>query len=418
MSRSLRGLNAGELIAAIKALPNPYAAQAAQRQASAPQPARQAAPQQPNLNQFLGANSTSGVLGANAFNRAIESGLSEQQVRNLAAQQGLSIGAGVQSNSRPAVQQPVQTNSLNQFLGANSTAGTIGASAFNRALASGLTDQQIRSQAAAQGLSIGAGVPMAQAVAAEQVSKFNKDKGLAFNLKAAGNTLSAGELQRLQKITGQSQDKILEKAVQKGLSIGSKVINQYQSDTTFPKVSFDSPKGGTIVFDPLSKNPILKQIRDAGKVDKGSKVFIGSKGSTATVLPRNSTPSGSNPRTTRPVQAEAPVTLPETLPITEMMPLQQEAFNFDDFLNQLAGPMDEPAMPSMPQLESFENISSDFDINDPLQFASLGQSYLTEAIRAARRRAQTRRDYMRNMMMMSMMQGMNPLSIGGGLNVG
>lgn len=384
-------------------------------QAAAPQAAPQVAPQQPNLSQFLGINSTAGVLGANAFDRAVASGLSAQQVRNLAAQQGLSIGAGVGGVNTPA---PQQTNSLSQFLGANSTAGTLGANAFNRALASGLTDQQIRSQAAAQGLSIGAGVPMAQAVAAEQVSKFNKDKGLAFNLKAAGNTLSAGELQRLQKITGQSQDKILEKAVQKGLSIGSKVINQYQSDTTFPKVSFDSPKGGTIVFDPLSKNPILRQIRDAGKVDKGSKVFIGSKGSTATVLPRNSTPSGSNPRDKRTPQAEAPVTLPEALPITEMMPLQQEAFNFDDFLNQLAGPMDEPAMPSMPQLESFEDISSDFDINDPLQFASLGQSYLTDAIRAARRRAQTRRDYMRNMMMMSMMQGMNPLSIGGGLNVG
>ena len=384
------------------------------KQAVPPPAASQQQQQQPNLSQFLGINSTAGVLGANAFDRAVASGLSAQQVRNLAAQQGLSIGAGVGSVNTPA---PQQTNSLSQFLGANSTAGTLGANAFNRALASGLTDQQIRSQAAEQGLSIGAGVPMAQAVAAEQVSKFNKDKGLGFNLKAAGNTLSAGELQRLQKITGQSQDKILEKAVQKGLSIGSKVINQYQSDTTFPKVSFDSPKGGTIVFDPLSNNPILRQIRDAGKVDKGSKVFIGSKGSTATVLPRNSTPSGSNPRTTRPVQAEAPVTLPETLPITQMMPMQQETFNFDDFLNQLATPTEQLAEPSFPGLESFEDVSSEFDINDPLQFASLGQSYLTEAIRAARGRAQTRRDYMRNMMMMSMMQGMNPLSIGGGVNV-
>jgi hypothetical protein len=166
-----------------------------------------------------------------------------------------------------------------------------------------------------------------------------------------------------------------------------------------------------IAFDFLRGNPILQQIRDAPKLDKGSKLSVSSKGSTATVLPRT---IATQPNNRMKSQVSAPV--PEVVPTAEQA--MTPTSGIEDFLNQLAGQSEEPMASAMPALEGFEDVSSDFDIKDPLQFASLGQSYLTDAIRAARRRAQSRRDYMRTMMMMAMMPNMSPLGIGGGLNVG
>jgi hypothetical protein len=378
------------------------------------------APQQ-NLNQFLGANATQGSLGAQAVNRALESGLTAEQIRNQAAAQGLNIGAGAlqQLQINPA---PQNANSLAAFLGGNSTPGVLGAQAFNRAIQSGLTPQQIQSQAAAQGLTIGANAQQAANAPATVAPKFDKNAGFGQNVLAAGNTLSQKELQRISRVTGKSQDQVLEKAVQKGLSIGSKVVNQYTAENSLlPEAArFVTQKGQEINYDPFSGNPILQKINNSPKLDKGSKLFISSKGSTSTVLPRGPVTGTQPNRNTRPVSNEPamPTGSPTGTAAPNMTPAGQGQMNVQDFLDQLMTSMEEPAMAAMPTLESFEDVSSEFDINDPLQFAALGQSYLTDAIRAARRRAQTRRDYMRNMMMMSMMQGMSPLSIGGGLNVG
>lgn len=101
-----------------------------------------------------------------------------------------------------------------------------------------------------------------------------------------------------------------------------------------------------------------------------------------------------------------------------MSPTGQGQMSMQDVIDALTTPMDEPAMAAMPALEPFQDVSSEFDIKDPLQFAALGQSYLTDAIRAARRRSQARREYMRDMMMSGLIPMMSPLSIGGGLNVG
>ena len=386
----------------------------------APAPAAPAPQQQVNLSQFLGSNSSAGTLGANAFNRAIQSGLSDSQVRNLAAAQGLSIGSAV----RPAAAAP-QTTGLSQFLGTNSAANTLGLQAFNRAVQSGLTPQQIQSQAAAQGLSFGQGVQdqFNEAAAVQPQSKFSKDLSIGKNLKAAGQTLSQKELQKIANKTGLSQDKVLEKAVQKGLSIGSKVVNQYASDTKFlPGPVTVMVKGREVTFDPFKDNPILGQIANAkkNKLDKGTKLFIGSEGSTATVLPRGVETRKPADRPVRTTPVIPQMTMEASAPAQVMNQVAPAEMGLDNFMEQLLGATEEPIqMAEMPALESFEDVSSEFDINDPLQFASLGQSYLTDAIRAARRRTQSRRDYMRNMMMMAgIMPDMNQLAIGGGLNVG
>lgn len=375
------------------------------------------APQQIDLNQFLGANSAQGTLGAQAVSRALDSGLTAQQIRNQAAAQGLSIGSGALQQLQINPAAPTNgANSLSAFLGSNSTPGVLGAQAFNRALESGLTAQQIQNQAAAQGLTIGANAQQIANVPAMMESKFDRTLGLGKNLDAAGNTLSQKELQRIARVTGKSQDKVLEKAVQKGLSIGSKVVNQYKPEDTLLPEAFRglTTKGQEILFDPLSGRPILQKINNSPKLDKGSKLFISSKGSTSTVLPRG--PMSTGTRTARP-QAAEPVTQ-TTGSETGTETANTGEMNVADFLNQLADSMDQTEMAATPSLEPFENVSSDFDIKDPLQFAALGQSYLTDAIRAARRRTQTRREYMRDMMMSGLIPMMNPLSIGGGLNVG
>lgn len=382
--------------------------------APAPTPAPRPVQQQANLSQFLGANATPGVLGASAFNRALQSGLSDAQIRSQAAAQGLSIGGGV-----------AQPSGLNQFLGANSAAGTLGIQAFNRAVQSGLTPQQIQSQASAQGLNFGPGVAQQfnQPAAVQNNKKFSKNQSLGKNLKAAGNTLSQSELNKLAKISGKTKDQILRKAVQKGLSIGSKVVNQYQSDSKFfPDVITGTVKGREVTFDPFRNDPILAAINNArkDKLKKGSKLFIGTQSGAGTVLPRNQTISGGG----RPNNMAQPMPTVDPQPtFTQQPAVTQQLGNQDlgvqDFLDQLLDNTEPLQEASLPALEGFDTVSSDFDINDPLQFASLGQSYLTDAILAARRRQQSRRDYMRNMMMMAgFMPGMSNLSIGGGVNVG
>jgi hypothetical protein len=111
------------------------------------------------------------------------------------------------------------------------------------------------------------------------------------NLRAAGagsGVLSEKELLKISKISkGKNPERVLEKAVGKGLMIGSKVVNQYQ------KGKYDT-KGLSTARMALPEfalaagkdSQILRQIRNAGKQDKGSALFIGSKGSTATTLPR------------------------------------------------------------------------------------------------------------------------------------
>lgn len=374
-----------------------------------------------NLAQFAGTNSTPGVLGAQAISRALSSGLTAQQIQNQAASQGLSIANNAQQQLKAVPAQPVQNAvQLSQFLGTNSTPGVLGAQAFNRAVESGLTPDQVKSLASTQGLSIGTAAQAMNPVTEMNTPKFDKNISLGQNLKAAGDTLSEKELNRLAKITGKSEEKILEKAVEKGLSIGSKVVNQFSAQNSILPEAFQgvTTKGQVINFDPFLQSPILQKINNAPKLDKGSKLFIGSSGSTSTVLPRGPMSTGERVRTPAQTQdvvqnntLSAPAAPAQAPAITGDMAV-------DNFLNQLAQTAEEPMMAAMPPLESFEDVSSAVDIKDPLQFASLGQSYLTEAIRAARRRSQSRRDYMRDLMMSGLMPNINRLMIGGGVNVG
>ena len=67
----------------------------------------------------------------------------------------------------------------------------------------------------------------------------------------------------------------------------------------------------------------------------------------------------------------------------------------------------------------FEQLSSQFDMMDPLQLAQLGQAYGGDAIRARQRARRTRGDYRRGLpsMLGSVAPALASMGIGGGLTL-
>lgn len=120
---------------------------------------------------------------------------------------------------------------------------------------------------------------------------------------SANGNLGQREFQGILDAGGNA-NRILERAVaNKGLTIASGVVNAYNSSK--------NPYGINKYKDIFTGvNPIIQQIRDAGRLDPKSALFIGSRGSTATVLPKNLT--GGMGGTKSPVTAPEQPTTNET----------------------------------------------------------------------------------------------------------
>jgi len=133
-----------------------------------------------SLTGYTGGESTPGAIGYEALSAARQSGLSNDAIQSLAKQQGLKFGekaaqslglstADVYQAPAPAPQawsgsaasNYNPSGSLNQYVapsqpgGGGGTAGAMGAAAVGRAMAAGLSANEIRQQAAAQGLTFG-----------------------------------------------------------------------------------------------------------------------------------------------------------------------------------------------------------------------------------------------------------------------
>ena len=117
-----------------------------------------------DLSQYQGPGATSGTIGLTALSGARSAGLSDELIKDLAKQQGLNFGEGAASQLGIQQARPAATSgggggspsNLSGFIGAAGNAGTLGLEAVNRARAQGISDAQIRQQAAAQGLGFGA----------------------------------------------------------------------------------------------------------------------------------------------------------------------------------------------------------------------------------------------------------------------
>jgi len=119
-----------------------------------------------DLSQYQGSGATSGTIGLTALSGARRAGLSDELIKDLAKQQGLNFGEGAASQlgiqqARPAATSGGGGGSASNLSGfinfaGGGNAGTLGLEAVNRARAQGISDAQIRQQAAAQGLGFGA----------------------------------------------------------------------------------------------------------------------------------------------------------------------------------------------------------------------------------------------------------------------
>ena len=103
-----------------------------------------------------------------------------------------------------------------------------------------------------------------------------------------------------------------------------------------------------------------------------------------------------------------------------------EGFDVEGFLDDFFSnfQMPEIVMPEMPELPDFssmfDELSSAFDVGDPLQLAALGQAYGGNLMRARQRQRKTRADYLRNRMnnmAIGGTQALAPMMIGGGLTL-
>ena len=124
----------------------------------------------------------------------------------------------------------------------------------------------------------------------------------------ANGNLSSKEALKISKSTGKDLETVMQKAVSKGGTLGSNLVNKYNSVDP----SLDAYYSNNILKE---GSPILQQVRSAGTLDKGSSLFIGSKGSTQTVLPK-SMMSGSGTKSTAPTTdaSSAPATTSSITP--------------------------------------------------------------------------------------------------------
>jgi len=197
-------------------------------------------------------NQQNGQVGLGAIQKAQSRGATQDQLDRFFTHSGISLG-------QAAKDAGFGTDPYNR-------PGSYG---YN-----GITSSYEDSLAA--GGATNSGAPNSGQQAGRGITRGNN---LRQNLNAAAgvnNVLSDKELLSISKKNDRDPEKVLERAVGRGMLIGQGVVNKYQ------KGKYTDPR--LIGYEPDSA--ILQQLLNAGRQDKGSALFIGSKGSTATTLPR------------------------------------------------------------------------------------------------------------------------------------
>lgn len=112
------------------------------------------------VSDYIGSLGTAGALGAEGLKRAREAGLSDQAIKQLAKEQGLTFGqkAAQQLGVRRSMPRLAGGGSgdAGSYVGSQGTPGSVGAAALERsAAAQGISMQQAAQQAQAQGYNLG-----------------------------------------------------------------------------------------------------------------------------------------------------------------------------------------------------------------------------------------------------------------------
>jgi hypothetical protein len=176
------------------------------------------------LRGFIGAEGdpTKNILGLSAISRALESGMTAEQIRASAEKEGVGFGpeASKLLGTTPAQQY------LSQYIGQGGTSGTLGLSAVEKARQAGLSDAEIRTFATAQNLNFGPSAQQSFGTAAPTPApSYSAPAPSSTNLSSfvgSGGTSGALGLEAVNRArsSGLSDSQIRQMASQQGLTLG------------------------------------------------------------------------------------------------------------------------------------------------------------------------------------------------------
>lgn len=177
-----------------------------------------------DLLQYQGPEAQGRAIGLEALGSARMAGLGDDLIKQFAQEQGVGFG------EKAATQLGVPNiSNLSQYIGAEGTQGTLGLEAVNKAKQMGLTNQQITSLASQQGLGFGS-------AAAEQLGVPQKTQ-LSQYIGGAGSTPGYLGLEAVNRAeqAGLSTSQIKSLASQQGLSFGSAAAQKVGAPAPAPK---------------------------------------------------------------------------------------------------------------------------------------------------------------------------------------
>jgi hypothetical protein len=253
-----------------------------------------------------------------------------------------------------------------------------------------------------------------------------KSGGIRKAIKAAGPNISRSEMKSITKAAGGNVRKAINQISKAGANLASgaanMLIKQQQEAPAMrydTKGSFGTSKIGQALQQMAGSPSSQRYVKDqvVGQPATPSQMMIGGTvirpGGKVAVKKQ---PMGAAPAAPAPAAPAAETTAEPTATGDEfdyasmfgdMMGMMPDyGAMFGDLQSQMAG--------------MFEDLSSQFDVNDPIQLAALGQAYGGDLIRARQRQRKTRADYLRNQMNNMALGGgsaIAPLMIGGGLTL-
>jgi len=251
--------------------------------------------------------------------------------------------------------------------------------------------------------------------------KNKKDQPKKESFKSVGRALSISEVRSLAKAKKTDPLTIMSKALEKGIGLGSKVVDAYNTPGGLGNYRY---QGTPSNITPLKGLSIGKGNLYYGSAESTTTSRTGRETTTYNpiVAPR-SLGRGAAPAVGDTAADTAAAAGDGTTAAAGDGTMDGDQYDFQSMLDALTA-MQQPqfdmgALTDMFNTQ-FEQLSSQFDTMNPLQLAQLGKAYGSDAIRARQRMRKTRQDYRRGLPAMALGQSLANLAsmgIGGGVTL-
>lgn len=295
--------------------------------------------------------------------------------------------------------------------------GTVGKSSWQAGLFGNASESEVIAYANKKGYTLG------QAWADKATSKTDA-KGL---VAAAGPTISKKEYSTILDEVGGNVGKALNKIEKGGAALKSGVANMLIKEYQKSPFNFGTNFGKSGIGQTIMGMTGTPDYRSAKMQQSG----LGSGATPGTGLMIKGTVINPGGKVAIPVKSTDTSGLEQTISGltnrintlesgTEASPTSSGT-DLDSILNAISGLGDTLTMPEMEMPDfsgMFEDISSQFDIPDPIQLLALGQAYGGDLIRARQRPRKTRGDYLRDQLALgTSAQRFAPMAFGGGVTI-